>query len=176
MLQGKLPAEVSSEVLARSLEQPGQAVMHKLPSQALWVAEQPHSAGREASGSPEHALWPPLACLAQLSPLLHCSSWDTAPCSPASPQASVARVPEQSWVIVSQHSICLYKCPAASKVKDANLKAEHFRDAVDSKDICVGNVRDAPMAFVCCLLLISSLRRLWLGSREEDASGFALPW
>jgi len=40
----------------------------------------------------------------------------------------------------------------------------------------VGNVTDAPVAFVCCLLLIISFKRLWLGSKEEDALGLTFPW
>lgn len=95
---------------------------------------------------------------------------------PASPQVSVASIPEQSWVRVSQHKICLHKYPTLMKAEDANLKAQYFHDSVDFKDICVGNVTDAPIAFVCCLLLIISFKRLWLSSKEEDAPGFTFPW
>lgn len=40
----------------------------------------------------------------------------------------------------------------------------------------MGNVTDAPIVFVCCLLLIILFKRLWLGSKEEDAPGFTFPW
>lgn len=85
-------------------------------------------------------------------------------------------VPEQTWVRVSQHNIHLHEYPASIKVEDANLKARDFHDSVDFKDICVGNVADAAIAFVCCLLLIISFERLWLGSKEEGAPGFTFPW
>lgn len=177
----KLPTEVFLEVLGRSLEQAEQTIINKLPSQALQFAEQLQSAGKclyyGVSGSLEQpcGLQLTLACLDLLSTLLHCSFWDTAPCPPARPRASVASVPEQSWVRVSQH-ICFHKYPALIKAEDANLKTQYFYDSVDFKDICVGNVTDAPIVFVCCLLLIISFKRLWLGSKEEDAPVFTFPW
>lgn len=45
------------------------------------------------------------------------------------------------------------------------MKAPYFHDSVGFEDVCMGNVTDPPIAFVCCLLLVVSFKRLWLGSR-----------
>lgn len=182
LVQFKKPCFPGGSFDIWNTRQAGQTVRSKLPSQALQVAEQLQTAGKclfhGVSGSLEQpcGLQPSSACLDLLSTLLHCFSWDTALSPTASPQASVAGVPEQSWVRVSQHNICLHKYPALIKAEDANLKAQCFHDSVDFKDICMGNVTDAPIAFVCCLLLVSSFERLWLGSKKEDASGVTFPW